>query len=149
MLRAWEQTAAAAEYGPLPAGNYKARLTAVELFTAKGKGTPGVKLTLAIVEPAEYDGRKAWHDLWLTAAALPATKRDLAKIGITDPEQLDQPVPEGIILAIRVAVRRDDDGTERNRITRFELDHIEAPAPNPFPEANGDLDDEGEGAPPF
>jgi hypothetical protein len=148
IIRVWEQSATAAEYGPLPAGEYKARVIAAECFTSKGKGTPGVKLTLTVVEPVEHAECKLWHDLWLTAAAMPSTKRDLAKIGITDLEQLDRPFPQRLVVAVRVVVRTDDDKSERNRITRFEFDHIEPSEQNPFPPLS-DGDELADGGPPF
>ena len=116
----------------MPKGKYKAKLSSCEPITAK-TGTPGVKLTLVVVEPVEHAGRKLWYDLWLTELAMPSTKRDLAKIGITYFEHLDLPVPDGIFVAVQVALRNDDDGTERNKITRFDVDRKEQPPPNPFP----------------
>jgi hypothetical protein len=60
------------------------------------------------------------------------TKRDLAKIGISRPEQLEQPMPPGIVCKLKIALRKDDDGTERNRVSRFELLRVEQPTVNPF-----------------
>jgi hypothetical protein len=148
VIRAWETTAAAADFGPLPAGDYKAKLDGAEFFTSKARATPGIKLALVVVEPVEHVGRKLWHDLWLTGPAMPGTKRDLAKIGVTELDQLDGPVPEGIIVAVRVVTRKDDDGSERNRVTRFEFARRETPAPNPFPTAD-EADNTEEGETPF
>ncbi|MGB1885124.1 MAG: hypothetical protein ACPHUF_14565, partial [Gammaproteobacteria bacterium] len=39
------------------------------------------KLTFRVLE-GEHEGRQFWHDVWLTAAALPMAKHDLAKLGI-------------------------------------------------------------------
>ena len=64
---------------------------------------------------------------------MPGTKRDLNKLGVTDLEQLDHPVPEGIIVTAKLALRKDDDGTQRNCVARFEVLRIEPPKPNPFP----------------
>lgn len=119
----WNKTAAAAEFAPLPKGEYVFRILSGELFTAK-RGTPGYKLTLEVSE-GDYEGRRAWCDLWLTPAALPMTKRDLSKLGITDLEQLEQPLSAGIIIKGKLALRADDDGTERNRLTHFECVGIE------------------------
>src|SRR5262245_8114286 len=114
----WRATAAAEERGPLPPGEYAFRVQTGELFTSK-RGTPGYKLTLEVTE-GEHEGRRAWVDFWLTAAALPMTKRDLAKIGVTDLEQLERPLPPGILIRGKLALRRDDDGNESNRLVRFE-----------------------------
>ncbi len=121
---AWRETKAAAEFAPLPPGEYPFRILSGELFTSKSRGTPGYKLALEVTE-GEFEGRRAWVDLWLTPAALPMSKRDLAKIGVTDLEQLEQPLPAGILLKGKLALRRDDDGNESNRLVRFECIGIE------------------------
>jgi hypothetical protein len=77
------------------------------------------------VTEGDFEGRRAWCDFWLTAAALPMTKRDLAKIGVTDLAQLEQPLPVGILIRGKLALRCDDDGNESNRLTRFECAGIE------------------------
>jgi hypothetical protein len=114
----WNSVVAADDFKPLPSGEYTFRIQSGELFTAK-KGTPGYKLTLEVAA-GEYEGRRAWHDLWLTAPALPMTKRDLAKIGVADLEQLERPLPPGILIRGKLVVHRDDDGNEVNRLKRFE-----------------------------
>jgi hypothetical protein len=141
LSRLWETTAAAEERGPLPPGEYTFRIIAGDLFTAK-KGTPGYKLTLEVAE-GDLEGRRAWCDFWLTPAALPMTKRDLAKIGLTDLRQLEQPLPPGILIRGKVILRRDDDGNESNRLVRFECIGTE-PADAYEPPA----DDQGDGEPP-
>jgi hypothetical protein len=119
----WKRTEAAAEFAPLPAGDYVFRILSGALFTAK-RGTLGYKLTLEVTE-GEYENRRAWHDLWLTPAALPRSKRDLAKIGVTDLEQLEKPLPVGILIRGKLALRPNDDGSESNRLIRFECAGIE------------------------
>jgi hypothetical protein len=119
----WKTTTAAAEFAPLPPGEYLFRILAGELFTSK-QGTPGYKLALEVAE-GEHEGRRAWHDVWLTPAALPMSKRDLGKIGVTDLAQLEQPLPAGILIRSKVVLRRDDDGNEHNRLVRFEAAGIE------------------------
>jgi hypothetical protein len=123
LQRTWKTTAAAAEFAPLPKGEYMFRILAGELFTSK-RGTPGYKLTLEVTE-GNFEGRRAWCDFWLTPAALPMTKRDLAKSGVTDLEQLEQPLPPGILIKGKLALRADDDGNESNRLVRFECAGIE------------------------
>ena len=56
---------------------------------------------------------------------MPMSKRDLAKIGVTDLEQLEKPLPAGILIKGKLALRRNDDGNESNRLIRFEFIGIE------------------------
>lgn len=128
LARTWDTTAAAADLGPVPPGEYLARLLSGELFTARAKGTPGYKWTLEIAE-GEHAGRRLWHDLWLTPAALPQAKIDLAKIGVVRFEQLEQPVPPGILLRVKVALHTGDGGTPYNRLTRIEAAGVEPDDP--------------------
>ena len=128
--RTWEMTKPADDLKPIPRGDYRCRVTNGELFNAKS-GTPGYKLTLEVLD-GEHAGRRVWHDIWLSAPALPMAKRDLAKLAIEHPSQLERPLPEGIIVAARVALRRGDDGAEFNRIVRFDLVDVDPPTPEPF-----------------
>lgn len=129
---AWNRTEAAADFAPLPAGLYECHVHSVELFNAR-TGTPGVKIRFAVCE-GEHAARALFHDCWLTPAALPQTKRDLAKLGISTLEQLESAVvPSGRIRCkVRVALRRDDDGTERNRVIRFDVLRVDEPERDPF-----------------
>jgi hypothetical protein len=134
----WHATDAAQEFDPLPPGTYLLRVIGGDLFNAPRKGTPGYRLTLEVAE-GEYEGRRLWHDVWLSEAALPLAKRDLAKLGITDPAQLETPPPSGILIRARVALRHDDDGGEHNRLVRFEAAGVEPP--DPFaPDGDGGQD---------
>ena len=120
----------------MPSGEYRCSIASGELFNAK-KGTPGYKLKLVVVQ-GDYVDRVVWHDIWLSEAALSMAKRDLGKLGITSLEQLERPLPEGIIVNAKVALRRDDDGKEYNRVTRLDVIAIETPEPEPFaPSSNG------------
>ena len=131
LARAWGETKAAKELTPLPAGEYVARIIAGELFTSKAKGTAGYKLTFRVLE-GEHQGRQFWDDVWLTPAALPMAKRDLAKLGIESLEQLEKPLPSGIRCQVKLALRRDDDGTEENRVKRFDVVGIDEPEKDAF-----------------
>ena len=86
LSRAWGETEAAEDFAPLPSGEYVARIVGGELFTSKTKGTAGYKLAFRVLE-GEHQGRRFWHDVCLTPAALPMAKRDLAKLGVTALEQ--------------------------------------------------------------
>src|SRR5262249_6593003 len=135
-------TAAAAKFAPLPKGEYTFRILAGELFTSNSRGTPGYKLTLEVTEGA-FEGRRVWCDLWLTPAALPRTKRDLAKIRVTNLEQLERPLPAGIRIRGKLALRCHDDGNEKNELRRFEcigIEEADAFVPADVAAATGDSD---------
>jgi hypothetical protein len=134
---AWSRTEAAADFAPLPAGTHECHLHGVELFNAR-TGTPGVKIRFDVCE-GEHAGRALFHDCWLTPAALPQTKRDCLKLGLDSLDKLESAaVPPGRIRCnVRVALRRDDDGTERNRVTRFDVLRVDEPERDPFAPADG------------
>lgn len=119
LARQFDETEAAGDMVVLPRGDYRCRVTDGELVTSKSS-TPGYTLTFT-VDDGEFKGRKFWHTAWLTPAALPMTKRDLAKLGVTSLDMLERPLPAGFVCDVRVVVRADDDGTERNRVTRFDV----------------------------
>ncbi len=129
--RKWNDTEAAEDFAPLPSGEYVARIIAGELFTSRTNGTPGYKLAFKVLE-GDHAGRQFWHDIWLTPAALPMAKRDLGKLGVTDLEQLERPLPAGIRCAVKLALRRDDDGSEYNRVRRFDVLGIDEPERDAF-----------------
>jgi hypothetical protein len=144
---AWENTEAAEDFAPLPAGEYVARIVAGELFTSKTNSTAGYKLTFRVLE-GPHQGRQFWHDVWLTPAALPMAKRDLGKLGVTRLEQLEKPLPPGIRCKVKLALRRDDDGAEYNRVRTFGVIGIDAPAADPFaPDAQPARAEGGENVP--
>jgi hypothetical protein len=130
LKRAWGETRAATDFAPLPSGEYVARIIDGSAVTAK-TGTLGYKLTFRVLE-GEYADRLFWHDVWLTPAALPMAKRDLGRIGVTDLDQLDQPLPKGIRCKARVVLRRDDNGEETNRVRTFEVLGIDPPEADPY-----------------
>ena len=135
LASAWHTTEAAQDLAPLPPGDYIATIESGEPFSSKTKGTGGYKLAFRVVE-GEHTGRRFWHDVWLTEAALSMTKRDLAKIGVTSLDQLERPLPQGIVCAVKLVLRRDDDGAEFNRVKRFDVLRIESPTPDVFAPTN-------------
>jgi hypothetical protein len=146
----WQTVKPADDLKPIPSGEYRCRIIDGVFFNARA-GTPGCKLTLQVLD-GEHAGRRLWHDNWLSEAAVSIAKRDLGKLGVTSLEQLERPLPEGIIVAAKVALRRGDNGEEFNRITRFDVVAVEPPAPEPYapktisetdPEQNEDELDEG------
>ena len=130
LAETWETTTAADDLGPLPAGEYHCRILSGELFNSRS-GTAGFKLSFEIID-GEHVHRRVWHDIWLSPAALPLAKRDMSKIGITRLDQLERPLPARILATVRLSLRRDDDGTERNRVVRFDVTGIEPAEPEPF-----------------
>ena len=135
IARAWGETQAAEDFTLLPPGEYIARIVGGELSTSKTKGTAGYKLVFRVLE-GDHHGRHFWHDVWLTPAALPMAKRDLAKIGVTALEQLESPLPPGIRCKCKLVLRRDDDGAEHNKLQRFEVIGIDPPEVDPFAPAD-------------
>jgi len=131
LRRAWKTTEAADDFAPLPRGEYVAHIIACELFNSRDKGTPGFKLTFKVID-GDHAGRQFWHDIWLTPAALPMAKRDLGKLGVTDLEQLERSLPSHMRCSVKLALRRDDDGTEYNRVRRFDVLGIDEPERDAF-----------------
>jgi len=128
---AWASAEAADDFEPLPAGEYVCHLVGIDLFNARTNGTPGAKMSFRVIEGG-HAGRRVWLDCWLTPAAMAMSKRDLGKVGITDLSQLEKPVPPGIRCNVRVALRRDDDGTAFNRVRAFDVVGIDEPERDPF-----------------
>jgi uncharacterized protein DUF669 len=134
--RAWSTVAAAGDTNPLPTGNYRCRIVRGELFTSRG-GKLGYKLTLEVLD-GEYTGHRAWYDIWLTDAAISWAKRDLARLQIISLDQLDRPLPDGIIVVAKIVLRRNDDRTEYNKVENFKVVAVEPPTPEPFaPKGDG------------
>ena len=133
----WDNTAAAGDFGPLPRGEYVCHATNGELEASRTKATPGYKIEFTVIE-GDHKGRKVWHDCWLTPAAMPQSKRDLGKLGISSPAQMEQPLPRWFRCKVVVVLRKDDDGVERNRVRSFEVIGIDKPETDPFAPPPGD-----------
>lgn len=119
LARQFDEAQAAADFTPLPKGMYRCRITNGEFVLSK-KEKAGYTLTFTVDNGGHKD-RRVWHTAWLTEAAMPMTKRDLAKLGVTTIEMLTHPLPTGIVCDVKVALRVDDDGIERNRVVSFEV----------------------------
>jgi len=117
LARQFAEAEAAGDMLPLPRGTYRCRVTDGELVTSKS-GTPGYLVTFT-VDDGEFKGRRLWHTAWLTEAAMSLAKRDLEKFGVTSLDMLDRPLPAGFVCDVKVALRVDDDGSERNRVVSF------------------------------
>ncbi len=117
LARQFKEAEAAGDYEPLPRGEYEVDVVNGEVCVSD-RGTPGYTVTFQ-VNDGEHRGRRIWHTFWLSAAALPYSKRDMAKLGITKLEQCEQPVPPGLFCRVSVVVRMDNRGIQRNNVTRI------------------------------
>jgi hypothetical protein len=134
LAAAWDSTKPAQDLGLLPAAEYPCRILDGTLTLAK-TGTPSYKITFEITT-SEHAGMHIWHDIWLSEDAMAMARRDLGRIGITDFNQLDRPLPPGILATVKLAVRKGADGIERNVVRDFRVTATEAAEPDPFaPEA--------------
>ncbi len=115
---------------PIPMGVYILDVVDGTAFEA-GTGTPGFKFTLKVKE-GEFVGRLVWHDVYLTEKSLPFTMRSLAKIGITDLEELDDGLPPGLVVKAKIIFKTRDDGSEYNEVRSWELIAVNTDA-NPAP----------------
>lgn len=137
LARQFDEAEVAGDMLPLPRGTYRCRVADGELVTSKA-GTPGFQLVF-VVDDGEHKGRRLWHTAWLTPAALPLAKRDLAKLGVKTLDALDRPLPAGIVCDVQVALRAGDDGSERNRVVSFSVVDVladptgDADFPSPAP----------------
>jgi hypothetical protein len=143
LTKAWQRTEPAKDFEPLPAGEYIAHIVDGQATEAQ-TGTPSYKLTFKVAE-GELRDRRFWHDLWLTEQALPMTKRDLAKLGVTQLEQLDKPLPKGMRSKVRLALWTEDDGRKYNRVRSFEVIGIDKPEVDPFAPKEPQAPAEGQG----
>lgn len=132
LRRQWADAKPADDFAtPLPRGEYVARIISGELVKSKTNSTPGYNLCFQIIE-GEHTGRKFWHDIWLSEKAIAMAKRDLGRLGVTSIDQLDQPLPTGIRCRVKLGVRKDEDGAERNRVRTFEVVGIDTPELDAF-----------------
>lgn len=142
---AWKTTDAAGDYDVLPKGNYVADIVKGDAIESRTKGTPGYRLTFEVAD-GDHTGSRFWHECWVTERALSRTKRDLAKLGVTDLKQLEQPLPAVFRCKVKLAIRRDDDGNENNRVRRFDVVEVIKPQPDPFAPASEPMTDTAGGA---
>ena len=128
---AWNSTQAAGDFGPVPRGEYVCHVSKGELESSRLNRTPGYKIEFTVID-GEFRGRKLWLDCWLTPAALAQSKRDLGKLGIATPEQMEYPLPRGIRCRVTVVLHADDNGIERNRVRSFVVIGIDEPEVDAF-----------------
>ncbi len=99
---------------PIPAGEYQARAVDARLDETR-TGTPFYAMRLDVVA-GEHAGRRLVARWYLSPAALPYSRRDLAALGLDAFARLERGDVPGGLLRVRVALRRDDDGTGRNEV---------------------------------
>lgn len=141
--RLWSSSGVAQETGLLPPGTYEALIIAGELFASRINETPGYKLTFQVVVPVNYAGRQFWHDCWFTSKAMPNSKRDLAKLGVTDFAQLENPLPVGIRCRVELGLQPDGNGNKQNRVRSFEVIAFDEPKPDASARTDSPKDQEG------
>lgn len=117
VMKLFDQAQAAGEARSIPEGAYRLRVDKVDFHAAKN-GTASVRLSL-VVDEGELKGSRIWHQLWLTQAAMEYTKRDLAKLGITNLNDLS--IHPGTVIAASVKTEADDNGGERSRVQSFDV----------------------------
>lgn len=112
------KAAPASELEPLPRGVYRCVLEAGELTETTRNQTLNVQLTFRVID-GQYAGRRFWHAIWVTPAAMGMAKRDLAKLGVSSLEQLDGGIAGGHECEVHLSLRKDDAGDEYNRVRKF------------------------------
>lgn len=111
---AFDNTLPAEALPPIPAGEYAAQWVDGTLGESR-KGTPFYQARFEIAS-GEHTGRRLLHRWYLSAAALPYSRRDLAALGFDSFAKLQSnAVPRGLV-RLRVALRRDDTGATFNEI---------------------------------
>ena len=133
---AWDNAEIAEEWGPLPAGKYVAEIISGEMFNSGRKGTPGYKLTFKVVE-GEHEGRQFWNDIGVSDSAMSMAKRDLAKLGMEDFADLATPLRHVFRCRVQLALRTDDDGSQFNRVKRFDVESVRDVEKDPFAPPDG------------
>jgi len=115
----FDATAPADELQPIPVGRYQCLVVAGE-FSSSRNATPGYRVEFQVRE-GEHAGRRLWLDCWLSEKALPLARRDLAKLGIDRFEQLQKPLPRGLLADVKVGLRTGEDGAQWNRVLDFAI----------------------------
>ena len=115
----WNDTQAADDYKPVPAGSYRCRIVEGKTILSK-KRTPGYRLTFEIVE-GEHKGNRLFNVIWLTPNAIHLAKRDLPKVGINSPEEvMDKVFLKEVHADVVVGRLKGDDGLPYNRVRQFD-----------------------------
>ncbi len=127
----FDTTTPAESSEPVPAGEYAARAVDARLGENR-RGTPVYSMRLEITN-GEHTGRRLMWRAYLSPAALPHSKRDLAWLGLDSFTQLEAGAVPGGLLMARVALRKDDSGAVFNEVRALEPAPRTATPPAPPP----------------
>ncbi len=116
---------------PVPAGEYPARAVDARLGENR-RGTPVYSMRIEITD-GEHAGRRLMWRAYLSPAALPHSKRDLARLGLDSFAQLESGAVPGGLLMARVALRKDDSGAVFNEVRTLDPAAHKATPPAPPP----------------
>lgn len=116
----WNAATAAADLSILPAGRYRCRIVEGSEFLSTRKRTPGYRITFEVCE-GEHTGCRFLHVIWLTQHAMPMAKRDLKKLGVKKLNQIQGPLPRGLVAEVEVGQIKGEDGLPINRVRRFDV----------------------------
>ncbi|MFO0851818.1 MAG: hypothetical protein U0871_25120 [Gemmataceae bacterium] len=138
ILDRFDATEAAGDYDPLPRGTYTAVAVSGGRTTA-ATGTPGYTVEFRITD-GPHAGRRVWKTWYLTQAALPYTKKGLAKLGLDTKAKLTGPFPaDRLVCKLILTVRARDDGSTVNEVKDVSVIRVQEPTADPFaPPADGD-----------
>ena len=131
LAAAFDTTTPAESPEPVPAGEYPVRAVDARLGENR-RGTPQYVMRLEIAD-GEHAGRRLVWRAYLSPAALPHSKRDLARLGLGTYGQLETGAVPGGLLMARVALRKDDSGTAFNEVRALEPVPRTAIPPAPSP----------------
>ena len=113
----------AADYSPLPAGEYTAAITASEIKQTKDFTGKYIKLEITIVD-GQYKNRKLWQNLNLwnrSKEAVDMAKRELASIkkatGVTNPQDTSQ--LHGHPVIIKLGIKPASDGYDAQNVIKL------------------------------
>ncbi len=142
-IDAFDSTAPAPEYAPLPPGTYAARVGRGEYCSTKA-GAEAYRIRFEVTE-GEHAGNTVTRTWTFGPKALPYTRRDLATFGLTTKTHLLSPFPRAgaeCVVRLVVALQQGNDGRTMNDIKRIDvLGLTDSPA------AAFGLGDEPEGGP--
>ena len=132
--RRFDEAKPSTGFDPLPPGIYRCLAVEGKVFAAKSE-TEGFKVTFEVVV-GPFTGRKVWFDIWMTDKSMPMAKGELAKLGITNSDQLEQPLSPGLIADVTVVQHTDDNGVVFNRVRTFKVVESSVPADDYRPAAD-------------
>lgn len=135
----WNSSQPAPDDEPVPRGNYLTKIVEGK----RGQANNGTKFyqTKHIIQDGDRTGQAVFQKYWLTNNAMPRTRRELAKHGITSFEQLDSPLPAELVCETRIVIEESDDGYRSNKIVRLKVVRVEEKRADPFaPELTGESD---------